>query len=187
MERATQVLVDNLFGGATLEEIAARPEMRYVPAALLQQWKTEGQQFRGPDFDAARGRRFVELRRKLLRALRDAGAGLLLGADAPQVYNVPGYATLRELEALVNAGLSPFQALQAGTRNPALALGLPESFGTIEVGRRADLVAARSRSPPRHPQRLEARGGGGGGPLAAGGGARREARGVRGRQLTPLK
>jgi len=136
----TQVLLDNLYGGATPEEVAARPEMKYVPAAMREQWRTGAQQFRGPDFDAARGRRFIELRRRLLRALRDGGAGLLLGADAPQVYNVPGFATLRELESLVAAGLTSFQALQAGTRNPAIALGVPESFGTIEVGRRADLL-----------------------------------------------
>lgn len=136
----TEILVDNLFGGASLDEIAARPEMRYVPAAMRQQWATGAQQYRGAGFDAARARRFVELRRRMLRALRDAGAGILLGADAPQVFNVPGYATLRELEALVAAGLTPFQALQAGTRNPAIALGVPDSFGTIEVGRRADLL-----------------------------------------------
>jgi imidazolonepropionase-like amidohydrolase len=136
----TQILIDNLYGGVSLEEVDARPEMRYLPAALREQWRKGAQQFRGADFDAARGRRFVEMRRKILRALRDAGAGLLLGADAPQVYNVPGFATLRELESLVAAGLTPFQALQAGTRNPALALGVPESFGTVEVGRRADLL-----------------------------------------------
>jgi imidazolonepropionase-like amidohydrolase len=136
----TQVLIDNIFGGVSVEEVAARPEMKYMPAAVREQWRKGAEQFRGPGFDAAAGRRFVELRRKLLRALRDAGAGLLLGADAPQVYNVPGFATLRELESLVAAGLTPFQALQAGTRNPALALGVPESFGTIEVGRRADLL-----------------------------------------------
>ena len=125
---------------AEIEEIAARPEMKYMPAAVREQWQRGAQQFRGPDFDAARARRFVELRRKLIRALRDAGAGLLLGADAPQVFNVPGFATLRELESLVAAGLTPWQALSAGTRNPAIALGVPESFGTVEVGRRADLL-----------------------------------------------
>jgi imidazolonepropionase-like amidohydrolase len=136
----TQVLLDNLFAGRALEEIAARPEMKYVPAAMREQWLAGARQFRGPDFDAARGKRFIELRRRLLRALRDEGAGLLLGADAPQVFNVPGFATLRELESLVAAGLTPFQALEAGTRSPAKALGVPDSFGTITVGRRADLV-----------------------------------------------
>jgi imidazolonepropionase-like amidohydrolase len=64
----------------------------------------------------------------------------LLGADAPQIYNVPGFATLRELEALVAAGLKPYDALVAGTRNAAAAVGRPESFGTIAAGRRADLL-----------------------------------------------
>lgn len=136
----TQVLLDNLFAGATLEEVAARPEMRYMPAAIREQWLAGARQFRGADFDPARGQRLVELRRRLLRALRDAGAGILLGADAPQVFNVPGFATLRELEALVAAGLTPWQALEAGTKNPALALGVPGSFGTIAVGKRADLL-----------------------------------------------
>jgi imidazolonepropionase-like amidohydrolase len=136
----TQVLLDNLYGGAAIDEIAARPEMKYVPKAMLDQWKAGARQIRGPDFDAARGRRLVELRRKLIRSLRDAGAGLVLGADAPQVFNVPGFATLRELESMVAAGLTPFQALQAGTTNPAKVLGVPDSFGTIAAGRRADLL-----------------------------------------------
>jgi imidazolonepropionase-like amidohydrolase len=124
----------------TLEEVAARPEMKYVPAAMREQWVAAAPQFRGPGFDPARGRQFVDLRRKLIRALRDAGAGLVLGADAPQVFNVPGFATLRELESMVAAGLTPYQALETGTRNPAIVLGLPDSFGTVAVGRRADLL-----------------------------------------------
>jgi imidazolonepropionase-like amidohydrolase len=114
--------------------------MKYMPAATLKQWRDAAGRFRGPDFAPERGRRFVDLRRKLLRALRDAGAGILLGADAPQVFNVPGFATLRELESLVAAGLTPFEALVAGTRNPAVALGVPGSFGTVAVGKRADLL-----------------------------------------------
>jgi imidazolonepropionase-like amidohydrolase len=136
----TQVLLDNIYGGATIDEVAARPEMKYVPPAMLAQWKTGAGQFRGPGFDPAAGKRFVELRRKLIRALQDGGAGLVLGADAPQVFNVPGFATLRELESMVAAGLTPYQALETGTRNPAIALGVPGSFGTLETGRRADLL-----------------------------------------------
>ncbi|MET0551951.1 MAG: amidohydrolase family protein [Vicinamibacteria bacterium] len=136
----TQVLLDNLYGGPSIDEVAARPEMQYVPPALLAQWKTGAGQLGGPGFDPAAGRRFVELRRRLIRALRDGGAGLVLGADAPQVFNVPGFATLRELESMVAAGLTPYQALETGTRNPAIALGVPHSFGTVEEGRRADLL-----------------------------------------------
>lgn len=143
----TQVLLDNLFAGPPLEEIAARPEMKYVPPAMLGQWKTGAGQFRGPAYDAAAARRFVDLRRKLIRALRDGGAGLVLGADAPQVFNVPGFATLRELESMVAAGLTPYQALETGTRNPPIALGVPGSFGTSRpAGARISCCWAPTRS-----------------------------------------
>src|SRR5262245_39137596 len=138
----TLVLIENRFTAETPEQVGERPEMRYLPAPVVKQWvdaARAGLKEAGPDA-AERGRRFVALRRRIVRALRDAGAGLLLGADTPQVFNVPGFATIQELEALVAAGLTPYQALEAGTRNPALALGLEASFGTVEAGKRADLV-----------------------------------------------
>jgi imidazolonepropionase-like amidohydrolase len=82
----------------------------------------------------------IELRRKLIKALHAGGAGLLLGSDAPQMYNVPGFSTHRELEALVAAGLTPYQALETGTRNVAVFFGTLKETGTIERGKRADLV-----------------------------------------------
>ena len=51
-----------------------------------------------------------------------------------------GWALHREMEALVAAGLSPYQALEAATRNPAEFLGATKEWGTIERGKRADLV-----------------------------------------------
>jgi imidazolonepropionase-like amidohydrolase len=53
---------------------------------------------------------------------------------------VYGFALHRELEALVDAGLTPYDALVAATRNPAEFLGAQDEFGTIVPGRRADLV-----------------------------------------------
>ena len=41
---------------------------------------------------------------------------------------------------MVDAGLSPYEVLATGTRNPARAIGTPDAFGTVAVGRRADLV-----------------------------------------------
>jgi imidazolonepropionase-like amidohydrolase len=137
----TQVLIDNLFSDETPEQLAARPELRYVTAQMRAAWDKAVRDARAqPGFSVEKGRKFIALRRKLIRSLHAAGAPLLLGADAPQIYNVPGFATVRELEALVAAGLKPYDALVAGTRNPAAAVGKPESFGTIAVGRRADLL-----------------------------------------------
>jgi imidazolonepropionase-like amidohydrolase len=78
--------------------------------------------------------RVLTLRRRLIKALHDGGVGLLLGSDAPQTYNVPGFSIHRELEVLVGAGLTPYQALETGTRNVAAFFGTLKEAGTIEVG-----------------------------------------------------
>jgi imidazolonepropionase-like amidohydrolase len=122
-------------------EMEARPEMRYVPRPMLAQWKQARAGFQSsPDYDPARARRFVEVRGRLIKALNDGGAGLLLGSDAPQWFNVPGFSLHRELRYLVDAGLTPYQALATGTRNVARFLGTPDDFGTVAPGRRADLI-----------------------------------------------
>lgn len=136
----TQVLFDDLLLGNP-EQTAKRPEMRYVARSTLSQWVRQVENRRGNiEYSQERARRYLEVRREIIRQLHDAGVGILLGADAPQIFNVPGFATLQELEALVGAGLTPYQALRAGATNPAIYLDLADSFGTIEVGKRADLV-----------------------------------------------
>ncbi|MBK6802496.1 amidohydrolase family protein [Novosphingobium sp.] len=75
-----------------------------------------------------------------LRRLFAAGVPIALGTDAGIGGARHGYSTLQEMELLVGAGLSPKAALLAGTANSALALGLAGDRGTIEVGKRADLV-----------------------------------------------
>ena len=175
----TQVLLDNLYGGASLEEIAARPEMRYVPAAMREQWRTGAQQFRGPDYDAARGRRFVDLRRRLLRALRDAGAGPAAGRRRPAGLQ---RARLRDAaRAGVAGGGGPHSVPgpaggHAQPRDRARGAGLVRHRRGRPARRPA---AAGGRPADRHPQRVEARGSRGRRTLAARGGAGREARGIR--------
>lgn len=137
----TQVLMENLITAGSAEELARRPEMRYVPAAAVAQWsEAKNTMLQETGSTQASARRMIEVRRRLIKALHDAGAGLLLGSDAPQVWNVPGYSTHRELESLVAAGLTPWQALETGTRNVAAYLGTTEETGTIQAGKRADLV-----------------------------------------------
>ena len=89
-------------------------------------------------FDAETASRAIELRRRIILALHEAGAGLLLGSDAPQVWNVPGFSLHRELDALVAAGLTPLEALQTGTIAAATFLGL--DTGSVQEGKQADLV-----------------------------------------------
>ena len=136
----TQVLMENLVLGETAE-LAQRPEMRYVSRATLSRWAAEKSSLlseAGASPESAR--RVMNVRRKLIKALHAGGAGLLLGSDAPQDYNVPGFSTHRELQSLVAAGLTPYQALETGTRNVAVFYGTLRTTGTVAVGKRADLV-----------------------------------------------
>ncbi|HET6837526.1 MAG TPA: amidohydrolase family protein [Gemmatimonadales bacterium] len=137
----TQTLMENLSPSVRLDALARRPEMRFVPPATQAEWaQVKRTILSETGSSAASAERTMETRRRLIRALHAGGAGLLLGSDAPQIYNVPGYSIHRELEALVAAGLTPYQALETGTRNVAVFFGTSAQTGTIAVGKRADLV-----------------------------------------------
>lgn len=75
-----------------------------------------------------------------LKVMFEAGIPVALGTDAGIGSLVHGEASLRELELLVEAGLSPADALIAGTINSAEALGVQEDRGSIEAGKRADII-----------------------------------------------
>jgi len=76
---------------------------------------------------------------KFIRAFLDAGGTVIASSDTT-LGAMPGMDLHRELELLVDAGLSPLQALQAATRNPAQLIGQGHDLGTIESGKLADLI-----------------------------------------------
>ena len=76
----------------------------------------------------------------MMKALHDGGVPFLLGSDAPQIWNVPGFSVHRELEVMVAAGFTPFEALRSGTTNVARFFGISDQASQIGTGRRADLV-----------------------------------------------
>ena len=79
------------------------------------------------------------------KRLYDAGVPIALGTDAGMPNTLHGKATLREMELLVQAGLPPSAALIAGTANSAKAMGELADRGTIEKGKRADLVLLKGK------------------------------------------
>jgi len=130
-----------LVNAATPEELSRRPGLEYVPAKQLAEWSEQQRKARErnprpkqvvDDYHALRGR--------IVRALRDAGAPILLGTDSPDTWNVAGVSALEELALLVDAGLTPREALRAATRGPAGLLRGEKEFGSIAPGLRADLV-----------------------------------------------
>ena len=134
----TQALLEHWVGPDTPEAMAAWPEMRFVSKGQIAAWSAQKREFTRSASDADRAR-FLELRRKLVRQMHEAAVPLLLGSDAPQVWNVPGASIHRELQYLVRAGLSPWAALETGTKAVGQFFGTPDR-GTIDTGRRADLL-----------------------------------------------
>ena len=135
----TESLFEHRVSKASVVELSNRAEMRYMPAATVERWvSVKQQQLDERGFDAQIAARAIALRRSIILALHNAGARLLLGSDAPQVFNVPGFSLHHELAFLVEAGLTPFEALQTGTT--AVADFLATNTGTVAVGRDADLV-----------------------------------------------
>jgi adenine deaminase len=76
----------------------------------------------------------------MVPALNDSGGLLMSGTDASLAVVVPGFSLHDELETMADVGLSPYDVLKTSTYNPALYLGELQEFGTVEAGKRADLV-----------------------------------------------
>ena len=137
----TQTLLEHWALPPAAAEMARRPEMAFIPATTVASWtNSKNAILDDPAYDRAAAERFIALRRKLIKALHDQGAGLLLGADTPQVFNVPGIATHQELELLVASGLTPYEALRTGTVNPARYFGAEDQFGRVREGLSAELI-----------------------------------------------
>lgn len=141
----TLSLVEHLADDETAEKMITRPEMKYMPRSVLNGWvKFKNEYIQREDFQPDATAKLVEFRRELTKKLHDAGANIVLGSDAPQFFNVPGFSIHHELEMMVNTGLSPYEVLVTGTRNAAEYFETPNEFGTVQPGRRADLILLNS-------------------------------------------
>ena len=117
------------------------PGLRYMPPRMVRGWVAAARGFQATSVaDPAAAQRFLEYRKLLVKTLHDVGAGLLLGSDAPQILNVPGFSIHDELGLMVDAGLTPAEALTTGTLNPARFFGMEDVFGRVVAGLEADLI-----------------------------------------------
>lgn len=134
----TQSLFETTAGAQSAAELLARPGMEHIGPELRERWSEAVNRLQGAATGQERAA-FLAVRRSLIAALSEAGAGLLLGSDAPQIMNVPGFSVHQELEYLVQAGLTPLQALQSGTLQVARFFGEP-GRGEVAAGMAADLL-----------------------------------------------
>jgi imidazolonepropionase-like amidohydrolase len=148
---ATMDVWKTILGTRSIDELRRRPELVYMRPEVTEAWVKQTAQFArgsGSFWQAALERvgmrqspaQIVALRDRILQALHRAGAKLVLGSDSPQVFSVPGFSLAREMRAMVEAGVPTYAVLEAGTKNPAGFFGQEAEFGTVEVGKRADLI-----------------------------------------------
>ena len=141
----TQNVFNTSFGiGESDSTIRNRPDWQFWPpkmrAGYLRAHANYWDRARWSERTEARQRRYVEVRNKLVKAIHDSGGKIMAGSDTPEWFHMYGWGLHRELQALVRAGLTSYQALTAATKRPAEFLGATAEWGTIERGKRADFV-----------------------------------------------
>lgn len=145
--------------GHDLSRLERAQGMDLVPAATRASWIAKKKADIAQS-TASTTRDSLELagRREVISALDEVGAGLLIGGDSPGMFRVPGYSLMEEMRCFRDAGLSATAILAAGTRSAATCLGRQDDIGTIEVGKRADLVLLAS-NPLSNIENLDRRAG----------------------------
>jgi imidazolonepropionase-like amidohydrolase len=122
---------------ANAEEFFDRPETEYLGSGLIQFWRVA----QGQMAAAAEGMREGRSgRERWVKALYDAGAGLLVGTDTPNPFVVPGYSFHEEMDNLSRAGIPNDALLRMATADAARFLDEEGEFGVVAVGARADLI-----------------------------------------------
>jgi hypothetical protein len=139
------------------DSLANDERLKYIPIAEREEWKRFITRLQKPTTKQNAQRR-LQMYSKLIQGMRRAGVGIMAGTDLGNEYLYPGFSLHDELVLLVNAGLTPMEALQAATRNPAKFLGKLDSLGTIEKGKLADLILldANPLEDIRNTQRINA-------------------------------
>ncbi len=118
--------------------VTTDPRLKYIPASVQQRWSEEAKS----STDGTIKAKTFEQRSQIVGAMQRAGVPMLAGTDAAwyQPYTYAGFSLHDELSLLVRAGLTPAEALQSATINPARFLGMEKDLGTIEEGKVANLV-----------------------------------------------
>lgn len=121
--------------------VADDPHYQYIPAPEREDWSPQKNfffRYRTPEFITYQKRLF-EKEMQVVGAMYRAEVPIMAGTDGG-AYTVPGFGLHRELALLVEAGLTPMDALRAATINPANFLGEADTLGTVEPGKTANLV-----------------------------------------------
>ena len=120
----------------------ADPRVKYMPEQIVTGWNWKNDfrfRSRTPE-EWANGKKMFKLYTEIVRAMNRAGVPIMAGTDMLNPFTFPGFSLHDELVNLTDAGLSPAEALRAATLSPAVFMNATDSLGTVEKGKRADLV-----------------------------------------------
>jgi imidazolonepropionase-like amidohydrolase len=128
---------------ADVDSELARPEVRYLHPMGQGVWSFliyNSYMSMPQEYQLALKDAFEMFERPFTKALHDRGVNLMTGTDSLVPTTMPGFSIHRELEELVEIGLTPYEALRASTTHPFNYLGELDEAGTVTVGKRADLL-----------------------------------------------
>ena len=124
----------------SLEKYRSAANIALAPPAMQASWRDGGPTADWSPDDFTRMQKVWPKMLAIIRRYHRAGVRLTTGSDLPNIFLVPGVSLHQEMELLVEAGIPPADVLAMSTRNAATALGHLNDSGTIEAGKRADLV-----------------------------------------------
>ena len=134
----------------------ADPNLKYVDPAVRALWEQFAQQYVAnvPATAAATFREYYGLERNAARLMNRNGVPVLAGSDLGGIWVIAGFGLHQEFRELADAGFSPLEILQATTLNAARFLGREADLGSVDEGKKADLVLLE-RNPMRDSRNLD--------------------------------
>ncbi|WP_409028805.1 amidohydrolase family protein [Gracilimonas sediminicola] len=135
--------IDDVLSFLQEEDHSGDEYLQYIPDDIRQTYQRRVRSAQRRDAEAIQFEKELnDLFKKVTRDMQQAGVKLLAGSDAGAYnsYVYPGISLHRELEAFVKSGMTPLQALQASSYNGAHFFGDYGRVGSIDAGKKADLV-----------------------------------------------
>ena len=126
--------------GRTEESFLAQPDIRFYPQKTVEAWTRASKRYLSTAAPIEKREKYIRIRNLIVKAIYDAGGKIMAGSDTPEWLMLYGHTLHLELIDLRDAGLSNYTTLETATRNPATFLGLLDKTGTVEKGKRGDLV-----------------------------------------------
>jgi imidazolonepropionase-like amidohydrolase len=137
----TLVVWETLRGPVTLESRTSLQELRYMPRSTVEQWTNAlEKRLNDPQFNPTHAKQYIDNRLRILWTLHSGGVPILLGSDAPQQFSVPGFSIHREMKRMLDAGMTPHDIITSGTADVGEHFKSHDAFGTVALGKRADLI-----------------------------------------------